>query len=93
MGWMSVEDPSEHFVAMRDAVDAANCATLASFAPDNLKRGFAKEMAEEAHQRLKIDRVDPFHSSPFSFCNPKPALPGPDSALLRDPAFESDQDE
>lgn len=53
---ITVEDPSDDFVRIRDYVDCQNCQTLPSFAPENLKKGFSKVMAEEARENFKINR-------------------------------------
>lgn len=51
---ITVEDPSDNFTRIRDYVDANRCLQLESFSADNLKRGFSKEMAEDARNRFKI---------------------------------------
>ncbi|XP_054712533.1 histone acetyltransferase type B catalytic subunit-like [Uloborus diversus] len=53
---ITVEDPSEEFVRIRDCVDCKKCQALPSFAEDMLKKGFSKEMAEEAQMHLKINK-------------------------------------
>lgn len=53
---ITVEDPSDEFVRIRDYVDCKNCETLASFEEENLKKGFSKEMAEEARTKFKINK-------------------------------------
>lgn len=56
----TVEDPSESFQRLRDYVDATNCMTLPSFSPDNLIKGFNKNMTVEANEKFKINKVSCF---------------------------------
>lgn len=58
---ITVEDPSENFMRVRDYVDAKNCAELDSFKPENLHKGWKEEMAREAQDRLKINRKQARH--------------------------------
>jgi histone acetyltransferase 1 len=51
---ITVEDPSENFVRLRDFVDTRNCMKLAAFSGDKLTGGFTEAMAEAAAQELKI---------------------------------------
>nr|CAG4637028.1 EOG090X06NC [Ceriodaphnia reticulata]SVE72949.1 EOG090X06NC [Ceriodaphnia reticulata] len=53
---ITVEDPSDEFVRIRDFVDAKNCQKLASFSKDKLQQGFNAEMVEEAQRELKINK-------------------------------------
>ena len=53
---ITVEDPSDDFVRIRDYVDCKNCMTLASFSEEKLKKGFSKEMIEEARKKFKINK-------------------------------------
>lgn len=53
---ITVEDPSDDFVRIRDYVDCKNCMTLPSFAEEKLKSGFSKEMIEEARTKFKINK-------------------------------------
>jgi len=53
---ITVEDPSEEFVRLRDYVDAANCIKLVTFSNDKLLKGFCPEMAEEAKSALLINK-------------------------------------
>nr|CAG4646276.1 EOG090X06NC [Macrothrix elegans] len=53
---ITVEDPSEEFVRLRDFVDAKNCIRLPSFSKEKLKEGFSAEMIEEAKRELKINK-------------------------------------
>lgn len=51
---ITVEDPDEEFIAMRDFLDCKNCLILPHFQPDELKRGWSQEMAKEAQETLKL---------------------------------------
>lgn len=51
---ITVEDPDEAFIAMRDFLDCRNCIKLPSYQPDELKKGWSKEMAQEAQERLRL---------------------------------------
>ncbi|XP_066588253.1 histone acetyltransferase type B catalytic subunit isoform X2 [Prorops nasuta] len=53
---ITVEDPSVNFQRIRDFVDALNCSTLSSFSKENLLQPFNKSMAEEAREKLKINK-------------------------------------
>ena len=53
---ITVEDPSDNFTRIRDFVDSKNCQKLKAFSEDNLKKGFIKEMAEEAQKELKLSQ-------------------------------------
>ena len=52
-----VEDPSENFQRLRDFVDARNCMKLKSFKPASLLEGWDDDMAWEAREKYKINRV------------------------------------
>lgn len=52
-----MEDPSDDFERLRDYVDARDCMTLSSFAPDKVKIGFTNEMEDEAKKKLKMTTV------------------------------------
>lgn len=52
---VTVEDPAEEFIRLRDYVDCFNCSKLPEFAPENLKTGFSTEMKNAALERLKIN--------------------------------------
>lgn len=54
---ITVEDPSEEFVRLRDFVDAQNCRKLEAFTKEKLQSGFSAEMVEEAQTHLKINKV------------------------------------
>ena len=51
---ITVEDPSDNFVRLRDFVDTRNCLRLASFAKAEVMKGFSDGMAESACRELKI---------------------------------------
>merc|ERR1712241_1583661 len=53
---ITVEDPSDDFVRLRDFVDCTNCATLDAFAPHNLHKGYSAAMVKECNQKFKICR-------------------------------------
>lgn len=53
---ITVEDPSDDFVRIRDYVDCKNCQTLLSYSEENLKKGFCKNMIEEAREEFKINK-------------------------------------
>jgi len=51
---ITVEDPSDNFVRLRDFVDTKNCMKLPAFSKDNVLKGFNEEMARSAAADLKI---------------------------------------
>merc|ERR1719378_658315 len=51
---MTVEDPSEDFVRLRDFVDCQRCKALPSFQREQLLTGFSDKMTKEARSGLKI---------------------------------------
>lgn len=51
------EDPSENYVKLRDYVLVKLCQDLPSFAADKLHHGFSADMAKEAQDKLKINKV------------------------------------
>ncbi|KAL6265399.1 hypothetical protein P5V15_002196 [Pogonomyrmex californicus] len=53
---ITVESPSEVFQRLRNYVDALNCSSLPSFAPQRLQQGFDNEMITEARNKLKINK-------------------------------------
>lgn len=59
MWWclLSAEDPSESYVKLRDYVLVKLCQGLPSFAVDKLPLGFSADMAKEAQDKLKINKV------------------------------------
>ncbi|XP_065053342.1 histone acetyltransferase type B catalytic subunit-like [Rhopilema esculentum] len=54
---ITVEDPSEDFIRLRDYVDCQRCISLPAFTPDNLINGFSDSMATEARQKFKISKL------------------------------------
>ncbi|XP_034836050.1 histone acetyltransferase type B catalytic subunit [Maniola hyperantus] len=53
---ITVEDPSDDFQRIRDYVDAKNCETLSAYQPAKLIQGFSSEMANQARNKLKINK-------------------------------------
>ncbi|XP_077993239.1 histone acetyltransferase type B catalytic subunit-like [Glandiceps talaboti] len=53
---ITVEDPSDDFIRLRDFVDCKACLHLSSFAPEHLNQGFSDEMVTEAQEKLKINK-------------------------------------
>ncbi|NP_001171746.1 histone acetyltransferase type B catalytic subunit [Saccoglossus kowalevskii] len=53
---ITVEDPSEEFICLRDYVDCKVCMHLASFSTECLQEGFTEDMAQEAQVKLKINQ-------------------------------------
>ena len=53
---ITVEDPSDNFTRIRDFVDSKYCRNLMSFSAENLKKGFNREMSEEAQKEFKISQ-------------------------------------
>jgi len=51
---ITVEDPSDNFVRLRDFVDTRNCLTLAAYSKEKVLAGFTEEMATAASSQLKI---------------------------------------
>lgn len=51
---ITVEDPDEEFIVMRDFLDCRNCIKLDSFQPEKLKQGWNKSMAKECQDKLKL---------------------------------------
>lgn len=51
---ITVEDPSDDFRRVRNYVDAKLCRTLPEFAPEQLRKGFSKEMAKAAKEKFKV---------------------------------------
>lgn len=54
----SAEDPSENYVKLRDYVLVKLCQTLPSFSTDKLPLSFSDDMATEAREKLKINKVN-----------------------------------
>lgn len=53
---ITVEDPSDNFVRLRDYVDTKNCLKLPSFSKEKVFKGFSDDMAKVAAKELKICR-------------------------------------
>lgn len=51
------EDPSDNYVKLRDFVLVKLCMDLPSFSTEKLPLGFSEEMATEAREKLKINKV------------------------------------
>ena len=51
---ITVEDPSDNFVRLRDYVDTKNCLQLAAYAKSQVIKGFSEEMTKSAAKDLKI---------------------------------------
>lgn len=51
---ITVEDPSDNFVRLRDFVDTKNCLGLAAFAKQEVMKGFSEPMVDAAAKELKI---------------------------------------
>lgn len=52
---ITVEDPSDDFRRIRNYVDAKLCKELPAFSSENLKKGFSKDMIDEAKEQFKIN--------------------------------------
>uniref|UniRef100_A0A8C7LD44 Histone acetyltransferase type B catalytic subunit n=1 Tax=Oncorhynchus kisutch TaxID=8019 RepID=A0A8C7LD44_ONCKI len=55
---ITAEDPSENYLKLRDYVLVKLCQTLPSFATDKLPLSFSDDMATEAREKLKINKVN-----------------------------------
>lgn len=53
---ITVEDPSDNFVGLRDYVDCKKCLSLKSFQKEFLLKGWCEEMAKEAQSALKLNK-------------------------------------
>jgi len=51
---ITVEDPSDNFVRLRDFVDTKNCLKLEAYSKDEVMKGFTEKMASAAAKELKI---------------------------------------
>lgn len=60
------EDPSENYVKLRDFVLVKLCQGLPAFATDKLHLGFSEDMVRESQEKLKINKVRPPDSFPWS---------------------------
>ena len=54
---ITVEDPSDEFVALRDFVDCRNAMKMESFQPPKVHQPFSKELEESCRQKLKLHKV------------------------------------
>ncbi len=54
---MTVEDPSDEFIALRDIVDASNGLKLEVLRPPLIYQEFNKETAEVCREKLKLNKV------------------------------------
>ncbi|XP_033114772.1 histone acetyltransferase type B catalytic subunit-like [Anneissia japonica] len=53
---ITVEDPSDNFVRLRDYIDCKNCKQLPAFQADKLSQGFSHSMENEALDKFKIHK-------------------------------------
>jgi len=53
---ITVEDPSDNFVRLRDFVDTKNCMKLSAFSKEKVTEGFSDDMTKVAAKELKICR-------------------------------------
>jgi len=53
---ITVEDPSDNFIRLRDFVDAKNCNRLGSYGREKLAGGWSEDMVREARDKLKLNR-------------------------------------
>jgi len=51
---ITVEDPSDNFIRLRDFVDTKNCLELAAFSKEHVLGGFSVEMGKAAAKDLKL---------------------------------------
>ncbi|XP_038046016.1 histone acetyltransferase type B catalytic subunit-like [Patiria miniata] len=51
---ITVEDPSEDFVRLRDFLDCRDCMKLPAFERHNLENGFSVDMEKQALEKLKL---------------------------------------
>jgi hypothetical protein len=54
---ITVEDPSDEFVSLRDFVDCRNATKMESFQPPKIHQPFSKELEELCRQKLKLHKV------------------------------------
>ena len=54
---ITVEDPSDEFVALRDFVDCRNAMKMESFQPPKIHQPFGKELEELCRRKLKLHKV------------------------------------
>ncbi|XP_023348942.1 histone acetyltransferase type B catalytic subunit [Eurytemora carolleeae] len=53
---ITVEDPSDNFIRLRDFVDTQNCLKNPAFSKENVMNGFTDSLAESAAKELKLCR-------------------------------------
>lgn len=53
---ITVEDPSDDFVRLRDYVDSKNCRELESFSKANLANGWTDDMATDAKKKHRLNK-------------------------------------
>lgn len=51
---ITVEDPSDDFIRLRDYTDSRNCLALSEFGKANLKKGYSEEMGTKANEKYKL---------------------------------------
>lgn len=51
---ITVEDPSDNFVRLRDFVDTKNCLKLPAFSKSEVLKGFSEDITTAAAKDLKI---------------------------------------
>ena len=54
---LTVEDPSDDFVALRDYLDCRNALTLSCFQPPVIHELFGDHTVQECRERLKLNKV------------------------------------
>ncbi|MFH4973992.1 hypothetical protein AB6A40_000701 [Gnathostoma spinigerum] len=52
---ITVEDPADEFIHLRDFLDCRNCSKLIEFSPDKLREGYCDSMKSAALLKLKIN--------------------------------------
>ncbi|GIY90632.1 histone acetyltransferase type B catalytic subunit [Caerostris darwini] len=53
---ITVEDPSDEFIRIRDFIDCKRCELLPTYSKELLQKGFNSDMAEEAKDKFKINK-------------------------------------
>ncbi|KAG1688814.1 Histone acetyltransferase type B catalytic subunit [Nymphon striatum] len=54
---ITVEDPSDNFIRLRDYVDVKNCLKLKAFSKEKLLIGFSADMVNEGKKKFKLNKV------------------------------------
>ena len=54
---LTVEEPSDDFVALRDYLDCRNALTLSCFQPPVIHEPFGDHTVQECRERLKLNKV------------------------------------